>query len=51
LFAAARNLDGSVNRLLAGSYTDEAGNEMLKQLPVELLRVESLIRAQSVTDR
>jgi hypothetical protein len=50
LFDDTRNLDGLVSRLLAGSYTEQEGNEMLQQLPAELARVETAIRAQSVTD-
>ena len=50
LFTAARNLDRLVSRLLAGRYTEEAGNTMLKQLPNELAKVETLLRAESATN-
>ncbi len=51
LFANARNLDRTVSRLLSGRYTEGEGNAMLKQLPSDLVKVETLIRAQSITDR
>lgn len=47
LFEATRNLDRLVSRLLAGSYTEQAGETMLQQLPGEMARVEALIRTQS----
>jgi hypothetical protein len=50
LFAATRNLDRLVSRLLAGRYTEQEGNSMLKQLPGDLSKVETMVRAQSATD-
>ncbi len=50
LFAAARNLDRLVSRLLAGRYTEQEGNNMLKQLPGDLSKVETMVRAQSAAD-
>jgi len=46
LYEATRNLDQQVSRLLSGSYPDQAGEQMLKQLPVELSRTEALLRTQ-----
>ena len=50
LFAAARNLDRVVSRLLAGRYTEQEGTAMLAELPSDLGKVEMMIRAQSATD-
>jgi hypothetical protein len=47
LFESTRNLDRLLSRLLAGSYSDGVGDQMLKQLPGDLSNTEELIRAQS----
>lgn len=47
LFEDARNLDGLLSRLLAGHYTEEMGNNFLKQLPADLSKVESSLRSAS----
>jgi hypothetical protein len=47
LFEATRNLDRLLSRLLAGSYSDNVGDRMLKQLPGDLSNTEELLRAQS----
>jgi len=49
LFTTTRNLDGLLSRLLAGSYTEQAGEQMLHELPDELLHAELLLRAQAMT--
>jgi hypothetical protein len=46
LYDSTRNLDQQVSRLLSGSYPEQAGEQMLKQLPVELSRAEALLRTQ-----
>ena len=46
LYEATRNLDQEVSRLLSGSYSEQAGEQMLQQLPVELSRTEALLRSQ-----
>jgi hypothetical protein len=46
LYDATRNLDQQVSRLLSGSYSEQAGEQMLKQLPVELSRTEALLSTQ-----
>jgi hypothetical protein len=46
LYDSTRNLDQQVSRLLSGSYSEQAGEQMLKQLPVELSRTEALLRTQ-----
>jgi hypothetical protein len=46
LYEATRNLDQQVSRLLSGSYQEQAGEQMLKQLPSELSRTEALLRTQ-----
>ena len=48
LYETTRNLDGPVSRLLSGTYSEKAGEEMLNELPATLLKTESLIRAQTV---
>jgi len=50
LFAATRNLDRLVSRLLSGRYTEQEGKNMLKQLPGEFSKVEVLVRNQSTTE-
>jgi hypothetical protein len=50
LFAATRNVDRLVSRLLAGQYTEQEGNTMLQQLPSDLSNVEALVRAESATN-
>jgi hypothetical protein len=47
LFEDTRNLDALLSRLLAGSYTEEMGNNLLKQLPASLSNVESSVRSVS----
>jgi hypothetical protein len=47
LFEDVRNLDALLSRLLAGSYTEEMGNNLLKQLPASLSNVEILVRLVS----
>jgi hypothetical protein len=44
LFEDTRNLDALLSRLLAGSYTEEVGNNLLKQLPADFNKVESFVR-------
>jgi hypothetical protein len=51
LFEAARNLNELVSRLLAGSNVEQAGGEMLNQLPSDLSKLEGRIRAQSAAER
>jgi hypothetical protein len=51
LFTAARNLDRLVSRLLAGSYTDQMGGELLNQLPGSLSKVEMLAQSQALHNR
>ena len=46
LFETARNLDGTVSRLLAGN-SEEAGEKALTQMPNELEKAEQLARAQA----
>jgi hypothetical protein len=47
LFEDTRNLDALLSRLLAGSFTEEMGNNLLKQLPADLSKVESSVRSAS----
>ncbi len=46
LWNSARDLDNSLNRLLAGSYTQSAGQEMLRKLPSQMEQLEAAIRMQ-----
>lgn len=41
-------LDTSLGRLLAGSYSQKSGEDILTRLPDEILNVENLARAQAV---
>ncbi len=50
LFAATRNLDRLVSRLLAGRYSEQEGGSMLKELPSDLANVETLLRAQTALE-
>ncbi|HLJ44822.1 MAG TPA: hypothetical protein VKU01_02365 [Bryobacteraceae bacterium] len=43
---SARDVDNTLNRLLAGSYSEATGEEMLHSLPSQLNRLESAIRMQ-----
>jgi hypothetical protein len=47
LYESSRNLDRLLNRLLAGSYDEETGELMLKQLPESISKVEALILSGS----
>jgi hypothetical protein len=47
LFEDTRNLDGLLSRLLAGSYAEEMGNNLLKQLPADVSKVEVSVRSAS----
>ena len=47
LYESARNLDRLLSRLLAGSYEEGAGEQMLKQLPDDISKVETLVIADS----
>jgi hypothetical protein len=46
LIAAAHKLDSSLNRLLAGSYSQSQGEAMLRELDGELERLEKAIQFQ-----
>jgi hypothetical protein len=46
LVLSAQNADKLLNRLLAGSYTQSSGQDMLRGLPQELQRLEGSISAQ-----
>jgi hypothetical protein len=48
LWTSARDLDNSLNRLLAGRYTQPAGEKMLRELPAQMERIESAIRVQQM---
>ncbi len=47
LYETSRNLDHLLSRLLAGDYNDSDGDQMLKQLPDDLSKVETLVKADS----
>ena len=47
LVASARETDQLLNRLLAGSYSQSSGEEMLRQLPATLQQLERTIRSQA----
>ena len=47
LYESTRNLDRLLSRLLAGSYEEGAGEQMLKQLPDDISKVETLVIADS----
>ena len=47
LVTAARELDQLLNRLLAGSYSQPSGEEMLRSLPAALRRLEWAIQLQA----
>jgi hypothetical protein len=47
LYESTRNLDRLLNRLLAGSYEEETGEQMLKQLPELISKVEASILSGS----
>jgi len=47
LYESTRNLDRVVSRLLAGTYDAPAGESMLKELPDDISRVETLVAANS----
>jgi len=47
LYESTRNLDRVLSRLLAGSYDAPAGESMLKELPDDISKVESLVLANS----
>jgi len=51
LAASARDLDGLLNRLLAGSYSQTGGEEMLRSLGPKLESFESAVVSQSVRGR
>lgn len=46
LVAAAQKLDESLNRLLAGSYSQASGEALLRDLPEQLERLSRAIRSQ-----
>jgi hypothetical protein len=46
LVLSAQNADNLLNRLLAGSYTQSSGQDMLRGLPQELQRLEGSLRAE-----
>jgi hypothetical protein len=46
LVLSAQNTDTLLNRLLAGSYTQSSGQDMLRGLPQELQRLEGSLRAE-----
>ena len=50
LFNTSRNFDRTLSRLLAGTYTETMGQEMLKQLPGDLSKLEKLVRAQATAN-
>jgi hypothetical protein len=47
LYESTRNLDQLVSRLLAGSYHEQAGERMLKEMPDDISKVETLVVANS----
>ncbi|MGA8025811.1 MAG: hypothetical protein WB992_01610, partial [Bryobacteraceae bacterium] len=46
LLEASKRLDASLSRLLAGSYSEQTGEDILNRLPDEIENVEKLARAQ-----
>jgi hypothetical protein len=46
LYEQAKLLDASLGRILAGSYSQEAGQSIWSKLPDEIQKVEALARAQ-----
>jgi len=51
LVAAGQNADDLLNRLLAGSYTQASGSDLLHDLPSAIQRLEANIQAQADKDR
>lgn len=49
LLNESKTLDQSLSRLLAGSYSAEAGEDMFHRLPGEIQSVETLARAQDTS--
>jgi hypothetical protein len=47
LYESARNLDRLLSRLLAGTYDAPAGETMVKELPDDLSKLDSLVLASS----
>ena len=46
LVEAAQRTDRLLNRLLAGSYSQASGEEMLRELGVQIERVETVLQSQ-----
>jgi hypothetical protein len=46
LVASARDTDTLLNHLLAGSYTQTSGQDMLRDMPAEIGRLDEAIQAQ-----
>jgi len=46
LFRSCQKLDAELSQVLAGSYSQEAGQDILRRLPVEIDRVEELAKVQ-----
>ncbi len=51
LVAAGQNADDLLNHLLAGSYTQASGSDLLHDLPSAIQRLEANVQAQELGDR
>jgi hypothetical protein len=51
LVIAGQNADDLLNRLLAGSYTQASGSDLLRDLPSTIQRLEANVQAQEQGDR
>jgi len=51
LVTAGQNADDLLNRLLAGSYTQASGLDLLRHLPSAIQRLEANVQAQEQEDR